>query len=243
MYVCKSTCLSGKIYVDVYVFSLPCTLPQLIKRSKCPAWAPVLRLKFLPLMCIKELWMQGFCLKKADSGHYSYPECGLKFLVLKGVPKVLNCLERRPKLLMVCKADVPDLAFISLRPLDQWVPWNWRKCTWACVPKESLCHSHWVSEGLWLQIRWCWLCLQRQGLLLRATLASSTFRRSPDTPALPSIWAKTHRGSLTLSQEQVMESHSQSRATGNCLPVQSPNQHACSILPNPTSQSLDTPKN
>lgn len=68
-------------------------------------------------MCIKELWMQGFCLKKADSGHYSYPECGLKFLVLKGVPKVLNCLERRPKLLMVCKADVPDLAFISLRPL------------------------------------------------------------------------------------------------------------------------------
>lgn len=127
--------------------------------------------------------------------------------------------------------------------VDQWVPWNWRKCTWACVPKESLCHSHWVSEGLWLQIRWCWLCLQRQGLLLRATLASSTFRRRPDTPALPSIWAKTHRGSLTLNQEHVMESHSQSRAIGNCLPVQSPNQHACSILPNPTSQSLDTPKN
>lgn len=36
-------------------------------------------------------------------------------------------------------------------------------------------------------------------------LASSTFRRGPDTPALPSIWAKTHRGSLTLSQEHVME--------------------------------------
>ena len=61
--------------------------------------------------------MQGFCLKRADSDHYSYPECGLKFLVLKGVPKVLNCLERRPKLLTVCKADVFNLVFISPRPL------------------------------------------------------------------------------------------------------------------------------
>ena len=77
----------------------------------------MLRLKFLPLMCIKELWVQGFCLKRADSDHYSYPECGLKFLVLKRVPKVLNCLERRPKLLTVCKADVFNLVFISPRPL------------------------------------------------------------------------------------------------------------------------------
>ena len=57
--------------------------------------------------------MQEFCLKRADSDHYNYPECGLKFLVLKGVPKVLNYLERRPKLLMVCQADVLNLVFIS----------------------------------------------------------------------------------------------------------------------------------
>lgn len=81
--------------------------------------------------------MWELCLKRADSDHYGYPERGLKFLVHKGAPKVLNYLERKPKLLMVSKAEVLNLVFITLRPL------------WINEPleMEESVHVHLCAQG------------------------------------------------------------------------------------------------
>lgn len=48
MYVCKSTCLSGKIYVDVYVFSLPCTLST-YQAVQMPSLSPSTEIKISPI--------------------------------------------------------------------------------------------------------------------------------------------------------------------------------------------------
>lgn len=172
--------------------------------------------------------MWELCLKRADSDHYGYPERGLKFLVHKGVPKVLNYLERKPKLLMVSKAEVLNLVFITLRPL--WIN--------ESLEMEESAHVHLCAQGEALShILDFKMFMTADQMICRSEAikdcfwvppACKTFRNSPSTPALASVWGKTHHGSLTLRQEHVTDSHS--------YPEQNNKQIASQLTPSSASR-------
>ena len=104
---------------------------------------------------MKALSMQGFGPKRTDADHYGYPELGLTFLAQNRVPKVLNYLERGPESLMVSIVEVLNLVFINPKTsVDQWIPWNWRKCVCVCVcPGRSFVTFTRLSKGLLLRKR------------------------------------------------------------------------------------------